>query len=568
MAPDRARALPGTQELLLFGAAGRVALHYQHRARGKAKVGRDGCGQFFLARVGQHLGAIRAGDEQFARVEPLPFRIAAVGELSRKVLLHAHRVQVIEPAAFVESPEKPVPFERLHIFGEIGGCLAGIEEGFVQIVDHPAFAVLRRLQSRDHVPDAGGGLPKIVRGGLDFAADVARLQVGHNALHVVRSRPHIAGRGRHVVDRGAELAVDLVVRQQLAHRATALADSIDNPIDVADHSPGRTQNLPRIALHLNHQGAGLLAEVSERVDSLIDAALDVIHHQRHFPDGLGRLLHDVCDLHRLAALNQRARTDGRAGLAARVHLENFVAHEAFHLNGGHGISAENRPELVEDTEAHFEFFAWPRRHAYGEDFARIHAGDQNSGPDFEGADVREPCRQLDVVGEHQAAVADEEQAGCEQQKTSYDKYSDQDLRSRGHFLNASLQSHELANDRVLASFQLVGRTAGQNAAAVENGDFVSDPPGAGNVVGDDHHGSALNVFEVEKKIIDFLRGDGVEPAARLVGEKNRRIEREGAGKSDALLHAAGYLRRHFVVDSVKADARKFLLDALADLTVL
>ena len=67
--------------------------------------------------------------------------------------------------------------------------------------------------------------------------------------------------------------------------------------------------------------------------------------------------------------------------------------------------------------------------------------------------------------------------------------------------------------------------------------------GERRVVGDQHQrGAALRVAG-EQQIDDLLAGGLVEIAGRLVGDQDRRIGRQRAGQRDALLLAAGQLRR-------------------------
>ena len=67
----------------------------------------------------------------------------------------------------------------------------------------------------------------------------------------------------------------------------------------------------------------------------------------------------------------------------------------------------------------------------------------------------------------------------------------------------------------------------------------------------------------EQQIDDLLAGGLVEIAGRLVRDEDRGIGRQRARQRDALLLAAGKLRRIMVQSVAETDRRKFLRGALA-----
>jgi hypothetical protein len=67
----------------------------------------------------------------------------------------------------------------------------------------------------------------------------------------------------------------------------------------------------------------------------------------------------------------------------------------------------------------------------------------------------------------------------------------------------------------------------------------SAPPGRG----DQHQGGAPAGGECEQQVDDLPSGFPVEVAGRLVGQKQARLGRDGAGERNALLFAARQLRR-------------------------
>ena len=73
---------------------------------------------------------------------------------------------------------------------------------------------------------------------------------------------------------------------------------------------------------------------------------------------------------------------------------------------------------------------------------------------------------------------------------------------------------------------------------------------------DEHEGGASLLVTCKKQIDDLRPGRLVEIASRLVGDQDRRVWREGAGKRYALLLAAGELGRIVLAALAQADGRK------------
>ena len=66
----------------------------------------------------------------------------------------------------------------------------------------------------------------------------------------------------------------------------------------------------------------------------------------------------------------------------------------------------------------------------------------------------------------------------------------------------------------------------------------------------------------EQQIDDLLAGGFIEIAGRLVRDENRGVGRQRAGERDALLLAAGQLRRIMMQAIAEPDGRQFLRRAL------
>jgi len=86
----------------------------------------------------------------------------------------------------------------------------------------------------------------------------------------------------------------------------------------------------------------------------------------------------------------------------------------------------------------------------------------------------------------------------------------------------------------------------QNASGVEHDHAVGDAEGGVHLVRDHHARHAQLLREIHDQAVDCGGGDRVEAGAGLVVEEDGRVERGGPGQADALLLAAGELRRVLV----------------------
>ncbi len=89
----------------------------------------------------------------------------------------------------------------------------------------------------------------------------------------------------------------------------------------------------------------------------------------------------------------------------------------------------------------------------------------------------------------------------------------------------------------------VGRSEGDKAAGLEQGDARGQEQGFTDIVGNEHDGFAETAGERTEFTLKLGAGDGVERAKRLVHEENGGIGGEGAGNADALALAAGEFAR-------------------------
>ena len=87
------------------------------------------------------------------------------------------------------------------------------------------------------------------------------------------------------------------------------------------------------------------------------------------------------------------------------------------------------------------------------------------------------------------------------------------------------------------------RTDPGDFTARDNGDPIADLPQLLELRGDHHHGDAALAVELLERVEHQLLGADVNAARRLGDEEELRLEREGLGKADLLLVAAGELAR-------------------------
>ena len=90
----------------------------------------------------------------------------------------------------------------------------------------------------------------------------------------------------------------------------------------------------------------------------------------------------------------------------------------------------------------------------------------------------------------------------------------------------------------------------------EHDDAVGEEDGLFDVVGDDEDGLGGNGFlapELKQFAAQVLGGEDVEGGEWLVHEEDFGLDDEGAGKADALLHAAGEFLGIGLLEAVEAD---------------
>src|SRR6185436_12542066 len=96
-----------------------------------------------------------------------------------------------------------------------------------------------------------------------------------------------------------------------------------------------------------------------------------------------------------------------------------------------------------------------------------------------------------------------------------------------------LRRHERAHEVVGVVVELLCRAAGNDAALVQHEQLIAEPPRALHVVRDHHQRRPSLLFHVDQEAVDLFRSNRIQSSARLVDEKNLRIERKRSRKTGA-----------------------------------
>ena len=99
----------------------------------------------------------------------------------------------------------------------------------------------------------------------------------------------------------------------------------------------------------------------------------------------------------------------------------------------------------------------------------------------------------------------------------------------------------------------------------EDGDAVGKPQRLFLIVGDVEDGDAGLLMDAPDLVLDFLAQLLVERRQRLVHQQDRRIIGKRPGQRDALLLAAGQLRRHAVLEALEPHQLQHRRDFRVDL---
>ncbi len=151
----------------------------------------------------------------------------------------------------------------------------------------------------------------------------------------------------------------------------------------------------------------------------------------------------------------------------------------------------------------------------------------------------------DDAEDQQGAGADDEQADLEVIGSLFQRYFTSvspcwfGPPPRG----STLPPEELPDIGIAAVAQLPGLADGDDPAAalVEHDHPVGDIVDAGQLMGDDDEGDPQAAGQLQDKLVEFGRGDRVQPGRRLVEKEDLRIEGHRPGDPRPLLHPAAEL---------------------------
>ena len=99
---------------------------------------------------------------------------------------------------------------------------------------------------------------------------------------------------------------------------------------------------------------------------------------------------------------------------------------------------------------------------------------------------------------------------------------------------------------VLLAVQFLGPAKCQKLALVQYCKLVAYFPCTVNVMGNDHDGGVTLGLDLYKKIVDLACCNSVQPATRLIHEKDLGLENQSSSQTGSLLHASRKSRRHLV----------------------
>ncbi len=110
---------------------------------------------------------------------------------------------------------------------------------------------------------------------------------------------------------------------------------------------------------------------------------------------------------------------------------------------------------------------------------------------------------------------------------------------------AAIRADELGDEVARRVGEDLGRCAllGDDAALLEDDDVVAEQEGFVDIVGDEHDRLAQFALQPQDLALEFGPHQRVDGTEGLVHEQDVRVDREGARHPDALLLAAGELRR-------------------------
>src|SRR5437764_12940416 len=89
-------------------------------------------------------------------------------------------------------------------------------------------------------------------------------------------------------------------------------------------------------------------------------------------------------------------------------------------------------------------------------------------------------------------------------------------------------THELLHDVVLTALKFLCGSLGDDVSFIQNDQFVADSSSAWDVMCDDDDRGFLGRLEIDQKLVDFTRRDGIEAAARFVHQENRGVQSQSA----------------------------------------
>ncbi len=113
---------------------------------------------------------------------------------------------------------------------------------------------------------------------------------------------------------------------------------------------------------------------------------------------------------------------------------------------------------------------------------------------------------------------------------------------------------ELMHERILRGPDLIGRSFGDNATAIQEVNVVNDKQRLVNIMGDHDRGGTQRIVQLADQLADHAQRDRVEPGERFVVHDQHGIEGQRSRQRHPTRHAAGQFTWHQSVRTTQTNS--------------